>query len=325
VLARSAEIAEEVLFPAALQVDAADRVPSTHLDLLAEEGFYGLMAPSGHGGLDYDSILRITETFAGACLSTTFVWLQHHSTVRALADRAPAALRAEWLGELVAGRVRAGIALAGIRPGAAQLRARPVSGGYVLDGEVPWVTGWNMIDVLRVAARDPDGGIVFGLLDARSTEALSVRPLRLVAANASNTVNITFDGYFVPAERIIGGMTEQEWQERDAAGLRFNGSLPLGLAARCCSMLGPSKLDEELASARAALDDAQTPELPSARATASELAMRAASALVASTGSRAVLLDSQAQRLAREAMFLMVFASRPAIKESLVARLTDRP
>jgi hypothetical protein len=41
-------------------------------------------------------------------------------------------------------------------------------------------------------------------------------------------------------------------------------------------------------------------------------------------GSRAILAGEHAQRLAREALFLLVFASRPAIKQSLSGLLTSQ-
>jgi hypothetical protein len=49
--------------------------------------------------------------------------------------------------------------------------------------------------------------------------------------------------------------------------------------------------------------------------------MRAASAVVVNAGSRAVLSDQHPQRLLREAAFLLVFGSRPAIKADLLRRL----
>jgi hypothetical protein len=61
--------------------------------------------------------------------------------------------------------------------------------------------------------------------------------------------------------------------------------------------------------------------LPAARAAAAELAMRAATALAVQAGSKGILLDQHAQRLVREAMFLLVFGSRPAIRAELLARL----
>ncbi|CAN5890841.1 hypothetical protein BH23ACT10_BH23ACT10_16220 [soil metagenome] len=50
------------------------------------------------------------------------------------------------------------------------------------------------------------------------------------------------------------------------------------------------------------------------------LAVRVTAALVADTGSRSVLSDSHAQRLAREAL-LLVFGTRPAIRDALRRRL----
>src|SRR6266508_206671 len=142
VLDTARRIAEEVLFPAATAVDAADRVPADHLDLLAANGFYGLAAPADAGGLglaDRATASRVIEILASGCLTTTFVWLQHHSAVAAVAD---SPLRKEWLPPLARGDRRAGVVLAGLRPGPPSVRAEPVDGGYLIDGQAPWVTGW---------------------------------------------------------------------------------------------------------------------------------------------------------------------------------------
>ena len=61
--------------------------------------------------------------------------------------------------------------------------------------------------------------------------------------------------------------------------------------------------------------------MPAARAAASTLAWRAAGAVVAAGGSRSVLLTGHAQRLAREAAFLLVFGQRPAIRSALLETL----
>ena len=62
-----------------------------------------------------------------------------------------------------------------------------------------------------------------------------------------------------------------------------------------------------------------------ARAAASELAVRAAAALAVGDGSRSVTVDHHPQRLAREALFLLVFGSRPGIKSALLRRLGATP
>ena len=326
ILDRARRLAADVLVPAAMTVDSTQRIPPAHLDLLAAEGFYGLAGPREYGGLDVDfrTGCRVIEILAGACLSTTFVWAQHHGAVRAVAGTTERRLRQDWLEPLCAGRRRAGVALAGALPGPPLLRARSVTGGYVFDGVSPWVTGWGHIDTLYTAARDEQDNIVWALLDAQPGVTLSAEPLHMVAVMASSTVRVHFSGHFVPAERVTGVVALSEWRRRDAGGLRGNGSLALGIAARCCELIGPGPLDEELVSCRAALDDGTPETMPAARAAASELAMRATAALVVHQGSKAILIDQDAQRLAREALFLLVFGSRPTIKAAL-GRLLNSP
>ncbi len=320
-LSRTREIAETVLFPATIQVDRSGVLPSSHLDLLAKAGLYGLAAPPEFGGpdIDFATASEVMETLASACLCTTFVWMQHHGVVLRLAGR-PGPLRDEWLSRLVAGERRAGVALGGGLPGPPVLVASRTADGYVLDGHSPWVTGWGMVDVLAVLARDGDA-LVWALVDATESATLTVEPLELVAVAASNTVTARFTGHVVPAERVLGTQDHAEFAAMDAARLRMNGVLSLGLTARCTTLLGSGQLDAELTAARTRLDTAGPDDMPDARAQASALAARAATTLVAATGSRGILLDQHPQKLAREALFLLVFASRPAIKQALLPRL----
>ncbi len=323
VLTRAAAIADDVLFPAAIATDEAPLLPVASLDLLAREGFYGMAGPPDAGGWDLDpaTSAQVVEILAGGCLTTAFVWLQHRNPVRAVAASATPGLREEWLAPLCAGARRAGIALAGERPGPPLLVARRGGDGLTLDGEAPWVSGWGLIDVVLVAAREGDR-VIRTLVDAAPGATVVAEPLHLVAANASGTVTLRFDGHRVPADRIVNEEPLDDVLARDAARLRMNGSLSLGVAGRCGRLLGPGPLDEELHATRAELDAASPAQLPAARARAAELAMRMAAALVVAGGARSILAQAHAQRLAREALFLLVFGSRPPIRTALLDRLT---
>ena len=322
-VSRADQVAQAVLFPSAAAVDAASVVPAGHLDALAAAGLYGIAGPVALGGLDVDLVTfcRVIETLAGGCLATTFVWLQHHGAVRALAASANSQLRDTWLGPLVQGQCRAGIALGSARRGPPLLRASRTCDGYVLDGTAPWVTGWGLVDVVYTLARDSAGQLVAALLPARSSATLAATRLNLVAVNASATVELRFAGYFVPDALVCSVFPHAEFLARDAEGLRPNGSLSLGVAARSCRLVGASPLDAELAAVRDRLDRADGGTMPAARAAAAEFAYRAAGAAVAAAGSRAILVGEHPQRLAREAEFLLVFGSRPAIKENIVSLL----
>ena len=121
-------------------------------------------------------------------------------------------------------------------------------------------------------------------------------------------------------ERVTGAHPYAEWAERDAAGLRLNGFLALGVAARCVALLGATPLAVALDECRSALVSG-TPDVAQARAAAAALAVRAAAALAVTQGAGAVLRGSHAERLSREALFLLVFGSRPAIRSALSRRL----
>ena len=314
----AAGFADAVLFPSAMATDAADLVPSDHLDRLAEAGLYGLVGPAEYGGLGLEGAWAraVVEALAGGCLATTFVWVQHHRLVQALAaGDAPAILRDEWLGPLCRGEVRAGVALGGLLPQPATLRAEPAGDGWVLHGNSPWVTGWGLVDVLLVAAR-ADDQLVWLALDATGVQGIEAERQRLMAVDASATVRLTFDGVEVPAERVV---KVEPVEASPPALVRTNGALALGVAGRCCRLLGPGPLDDQLIAARAALDGAAD-QLPEARAGASALALQAAAALVVHLGSRSVGRGEHSQRLAREAAFLLVFGSRPAIRAALLDR-----
>ena len=315
-------LADDLLFPAAMEVDAADVVPRSHLDRLAADGFYGLSGPRDSGGLvaDRQTATRVTEVLAGGCLATTFVWLQHQGVVRRLADSGDA-VRDRWLPTLCSGELRAGVAVAGVRPGPEPLRATPDGAGWVLDGTCPWVTGWGLIDVVEVAARTEEGDVVWLLLDAAAGPTWTVERQHLAAVDASCTVTVAWSAHRVPSDRLTSRSTYQEWQDDDARGLRGNGSLALGVAGRCAALLDDDALRRDVDVVRDTFDSATVWTMPATRAEASALAWRAAGLLVLGHGSRSVLRAEHAQRLAREAMFLLVFGSRPAIRDALFERL----
>jgi alkylation response protein AidB-like acyl-CoA dehydrogenase len=334
-VAAAQRIADEVLYPAAGRIDSAPVVPRSYLDALAEAGLYDLPG-------DPVAAARVVESLGGASLVTAFVWIQHHSPVRALAT-AGGELAAEWLAPLRAGRVRAGTAYAALRrPGPPAATARPApGGGWLLSGHAPWVTGWGLIDVVLAGARYRDD-VVWLLLDASqptsppgtavsveggaavSVEggaAVSVEPVRLDALDASATVRLRWDSFPVPDSRVVAVEPLADWRRRDASGRALNGYLAVGVAARAARLLDSSRLTAAVGSVRAGLDHSTPDTVVRARAEASLLAVRAAVAVVAAGGGRSVEAGATAARLMREAMFLLVFGQSSDIRALQVEAL----
>jgi len=343
--ARAQQISDDLLFPASAEVDAAELVPRAQLDTLAADGFYGIAAPVTEGGVGPEArvldgaddgagdgagvgvadgiavMSDVVATLAGGCLATAFVWLQHLGPVMSVAASPVPGITRAWLGPLARGERRAGVALAGVRPGPAQVQVEKVDGGYLLRGETAWVTGWGLIDTLHLAARDFHDVIHFLLLDAIASPTLEVGRTRLMAAQASGTVTVRFDDHFVAADRLTRTQPLGEWAGADSFGSSLNGFLALGVARRAAWLLETDRWDDDIAGCRTALLTAAPGGIPAARARTSRLAVRIATELMVRTGSRAVLAGDHAQRLYREAGFLLVFGSRPAIRDELLGML----
>jgi alkylation response protein AidB-like acyl-CoA dehydrogenase len=318
-LGAARRIADGLLFPDAMTVERTGILPLRHLEALADAGLYGVAAPVADGGVgtgDQATMAGLVETLAAGCLTTAFVWIQHHGTVAAVAAGS-VEMRDRWLGPLCRGELRAGIGLAGLRTEPA-LRVRRIDDGFELDGSCPWVTGWGSITTIGIAARDEDDVVHHLLVDAVTSPTLTARPHELVAVQASGTVTVEFTHHVVAADRLLTTRPFADWRSGDAHGSTMNGFLAIGSARRSCRLLGPSDLDAEVDAARAGLLGATGDAIGPARAAASELALRAAAALAVRTGARSVLLDQHAQRLVREAAFLLVFGSRPGMRDALL-------
>jgi isovaleryl-CoA dehydrogenase len=322
------EIAESVLFPVADSVDADGEIPSSHFDALAAEGFYGLAA-LGDDGPSAAELVEVVETLCGGCLATAFTWMQHHGVVGALASTSNDGLRKQYWDSLITGAVSGGVAYAGAIPNPPLLWARRIDNGYVLDGTAPFVTGWGIVDILLVSARDEfDNSIVHAVVPATLAPGLTVEVLPLIAARGSNTARIVFDGFEIPDTDIAAVVDDEQFQSTQLPGLWFNGAMAMGVARRAITELHDLGVDvdtftEQAAATRRHLDLAlaDRADMSAARAAASELAVRVAAALVTATGSRSLVGSNTAERLMREATFTLVAATRPTIKTSLVERL----
>src|SRR5438105_1388527 len=231
-------LADETLFPAALATDASDTLPADLLDALADVGLYGLTGPTWADGMeaDFKTGCAGMEALASGCLTITFVWTQHLGCVLAAASSENEAIR-EWVAPLCAGTRRAGLALGGARSGTPSLQARETDGGWMLNGNSPFVSGWGRIDVMHAAAQTSDGRLVWALVDAKESDTLSVERVRLVALDATATMSVEFRDHAVPGSRVTS-ITPFDDGPTPPPVIRTHASFPLGVASRCCRLIG---------------------------------------------------------------------------------------
>lgn len=348
-------IADDLLAPAAEATDRAALVPRDHFEALADAGLMGLSAPTGLGGTGSSpaTVRAVFEALAGGCGATFFTWVQHHAPVRALVASANEGARHRWLGRLCRGDVLGGVAFAYLRrPGPPAVRATPVAGGgYRVNGEAPWVTGWGLIDVLAVSAATADGRVVTFLTPPDAPGLSPSRPLDLSVLGATGTVRLRFDDLVVPSEAVVTDVTLAAWREHDAVAVAQPQPAAFGIAERCLRLLDAAGLpdadsravgslaaevsrcrshgyalaDEKLSGKDPAALDTQLADLVAARAWSLELAARTAHALVVVSGGRAMHRDHPAQRLAREAAFYLVQAQTPSLLQAELRLLAGQP
>lgn len=317
-IASAQKIADEVLFPLAIEADRAGAVPKKQLALLADAGFYAISTYCKP-----QTITSIIEALASGCLTTTFVWTQHLGATAAAAN-SDGPVRDELAADLASGAKRGGVAFAHmLRPGTPLTTATRTDGGWLYNGVAPWVTGWGHIDVVHAAARH-DEDIVWALIDAAESPTLQSEKIDFAVVDSTQTEVLAYTDHFVPDARVTKVENYAAWKGRYQLGLRTNGSLALGVARRCCRLLDDAAFGERLAAVRNALDETDVADLDamsSARAAASLFAVQAATALVAKVGGNAVMLSEHAQRLMREAMFVLVQGQNPAIKAEMLDQL----
>ncbi len=329
ILQLAMQVADDVLFPVAADVDCATQVPVRSLSALAEAGLFGIAGPRSHGGLDLGAVdaRRVMAAVGSGCGATFFVWVQHHGAVRNLRSSDNDSLVQAHLAELCSGRSLAGTAFAHVRrPGPPAIVATRAEGGWRLDGHAPWATSWGVADWFTIAAVSERGDLVWSLVPGVDPRGVTATPLSLPVFGATGTVALDLDRCVVPDEQVIAVEPVDEWRRTDRRLASIGQPAVLGVAERAqrlllelgddLSVTAGEALGEQLqaqwrrdADLLAALaSDDVVAAASGHRASCLDLARRATTALLAAVGGRGMDRSHPAQRLAREADFYVIQA-----------------
>ncbi len=328
---RAHDVADDVLFPAAQDVDRGLRSPHDGLRALADAALFGIAGPISHGGADLEpsDARRVMATVGGGCGATFFIWVQHHGVMRTLRSSTNEVLAEQLLAPMCAGDVIAGVAFAHLRrPGPPAIRAQRTNDGWRLDGHAPWATSWGIADWFCVAAASDDGEIVWVKVPGAQVPGVTVpritaAPLALPVFEHTGTVSFSFDGYLAASTDVVSVDDLDAWRQTDRRAAALGQPAVLGVAERAIRLLDDRgdaesvdaaarlrghldatwRRDDELVGAHDAIEAASDH-----RAACLDLARRSTTALLASVGGAGMDLAHPAQRLAREADFYVIQA-----------------
>jgi alkylation response protein AidB-like acyl-CoA dehydrogenase len=178
---------------------------------LEERSLLALRVPQKWGGVDMDAesfyeYQELTARYSGAL---GFLQTQHHSATSMLANSDNELLKSRCLSAIALGELRLGVGFSHLRrSGNPAVTATPAKDGYLLSGQVPWVTGFGLFQKFIVAAVLPDNRAVFGLLPFANVESeygaiACSKHHALIAMNSTNTVTVTLTNWFLDESQII--------------------------------------------------------------------------------------------------------------------------
>lgn len=330
-------LAAEVLAPQAERVDQ-EGVPASSIEAIKRSGLLGVNAPVAFGGSGATgSVARETaEILAGACCSTWFVQSQHYTPVLTLVkSELPA--REHLLGKLATGELLSGVAYAHLRRyPQIPVRAVPKRGGWRFHGTVPWYTGWGLNDVMLLAGVTDADEVVFAFTEAEPQPGLEASaPMRLAALTAARTVSLQLDGLWIPEENVALHAPYETWAAGDRPRPTNASPAVFGVAESALALLDQNDPTTKALRLRVdnvrrqayALADHPAPhehmeERLALKTKAFDLMRTATTAAIVASGGRSLTLGHQAQRLAREAMFLLVQGQTPEVRQAHLGALS---
>ncbi len=227
--------ADEKLQPVAEHIHRHNGdIPEEIISGLAELGAFGLSIPEEYDGFstggegEYLGMVVATEELSRASLGAGGSLITRPEILtRALVKGGTEEQMRHWLPKLASGEVMNAVAVTepdfGSDVAGLKVTAKPVEGGWLIDGVKTWCTFAARADVLMVLARtDPDrskahrGLSLFIVPKERGAASgfelaqpgggrMEGRPIDTIGYRGMHSYEVSFDAWMVPAENQIGG------------------------------------------------------------------------------------------------------------------------
>jgi alkylation response protein AidB-like acyl-CoA dehydrogenase len=318
---------------------------------LAKMGFFGSNILPEFGGLGLGSYAGKTclQIIASACGVTAFTQQQLHSGGGFFREIPNAELQKKMLPLFASGEHLCGVGFSHLRrPGPPLVVAKRTAIGYIINGKVPWITAWSLLDSFILGATVEDGSMIFCFLPIKEFKnCLSPStPMKLSTMDASDTIELGLKDIEMPIGYVLSERPPDHMLISDFRGITNHVDPPIGCAlgsAKFLRTLAERRSRPDLIEFAVKIEDEikRTVELTQtwsgarheeteyrnnalgARTGAIMLAIRAAAAGIAAAGGSAHLTTSPAQRRFREAAFYATAAQTFDIQRTLLEAFTN--
>ena len=319
------------------ELNGIDTWPAEQLQMMSAADVLGWLIPEEFGGSGISSgeLTAAYEQLSAACLASTFVLTQRNAAIQRIVTSENEALKKDLLPELATDSLFATVGISHLTTSRQHLSvpavtAERLDGGYILNGEVPWVTGADKADIIVCGGTLDDQTQVLVALETINS-GVDIEPaVPLMALNSSRTATVRLDHVFVSLQYLLHGPVEHVMKQTGGgAGSYTTSALAVGHAANAIRLLRDEaarrpELDEilqpfvnEHASisadlSRAATEGSDSATLPvsaeTMRQRSNSLALRCSQACLAASKGAGFVASHPASRLVAEAMFFLVWS-----------------
>ena len=325
------------LHTAAPNLAEPDAWPSEQLSAMSDAGVLGWLVPPEFDGSDItpSELVAGYEKLAAAWLTSVVVLTQRNAAIQRLVRSPNFELKESLLRALVDDSLFATVGISHLTTSRQHwkqptVRVEDTDGGFVLNGDIPWVTGADRADVIVTGGTLGDGRQLLVALRMNSEGVVVQEPATLLALNASRTASIQLKEVFVPESDLVARPVEEVMKVAGGgAGSHTTSALAVGHSVAAVKLLRgeaetrPELLEivepfeTELAELQAALraatefeGDKLPPRLSaeSLRQRSNSLALRSTQASLAASKGAGFVVGHPASRLVSEAMFFLVWS-----------------
>jgi alkylation response protein AidB-like acyl-CoA dehydrogenase len=299
-------------------------------------------------GAPSDRVLAGCIELARADLVSTFVLSQFQSACTRFVASTNRYLNSLWLPRLAAGDAFSTVGISHLttsrqHTAAPTVLAEPQGQTLRVSGEIPWVTSGEKADVLVAGATLPDGRqVLFALpTDRAGVEIAEAWPL--LALTGSSTGPVRLESVEIHESDFLAGPTEKVLQQGlpGGAGSLTTSALALGHAMHCVDRIREeaesrpaleeiaASFEQDLATLRGDLLATSRGEASpdctadSLRTRATSQALATSQAYLTACKGAGFVAGHPAERLAREAMFFLVWSCPQAVSSRLLKEFSQ--
>jgi alkylation response protein AidB-like acyl-CoA dehydrogenase len=326
--------------------DLSNDWPVVDLTQLHAAGAMQWAIPAINGGLDLPALElhRRYEQLASASVATALILTQRDAAVGLIEAAVDSQHRAGMLNRLAKNEIWATVGIAQLttsrQGGTPAVQASRVEGGYLLNGIIPWCTAAHQSGLVVAGATMEDRSQILFLLQQNQAGTSLGEPMALVALTCTLTSEVRLNNVMIEDQWVLRHPCENALAGRRNSLTLGQTFIATGLTQSALNLLAGHDSDRaraahealanQLRAVRAEVIDLCQPGREAGataanarlRGTCNDLALRATATAVALYKGAALLKNHPAQRLSREAMFLLVWSCPNAVIDCTVDLLT---